>query len=205
MVAVQGVYVVRALCPRCARAVHKVCTIPHPNYIVVPSINNNEPREYRVRSPSPPPSPGQPGRSLLASLEAKQRDTPPPRRSNPSSMLVSQPRTASRLARSPYTSTASSPSLPVHKKHHIRGRHWGWDIHAHGADCLHTQHQNLGRKEGALRRLRHTPVRTKRSAPLLFDRFARLWHWKIIRDIWMGSAHDCGSASSIGLCNIGGV
>ena len=51
------------------RAVHKVCTVPCPNCIVVPSINNNEPK---VRSPSPPPSSSQPGRSLLALLEAKQ-------------------------------------------------------------------------------------------------------------------------------------
>ena len=43
-----GVYC--ALRPRCARAVHKVRTVPHPDCIVLPSTNNSEPREYRVRS-----------------------------------------------------------------------------------------------------------------------------------------------------------
>ena len=37
-----------ALCLRCARAVHKVCTVPYPNCIVVPNITNNEPKEHRV-------------------------------------------------------------------------------------------------------------------------------------------------------------
>ena len=32
-----------ALCVRCARAVHKVCTGPYPSCIVVPSTSNNEP------------------------------------------------------------------------------------------------------------------------------------------------------------------
>ena len=93
----------------CARAVHKVCIVPYPNCIVVPRINDNEPREYRVQSPSPPPSPSQPGHSLLASLEAKQRDLLPSQQSNTPS--VSQPRAASWPAQS--ASTASSPSLPV--------------------------------------------------------------------------------------------
>ena len=183
------------------RVAHKVCTVPYPNCIVVPSINNNEPREYRVRSPSPPPSPKQPGRSLLALLEARRHDPPPSRRSNTPSASVSQPHAASRPARSPLLRP-----LVVHlygcSGRHICGRHRGWDIHAHGADRLHAQRQSRGPKKGALRRLRHTPVRTRRSATLPFDRFDCLWH---IRDIWMGSAHDFGLASNIRLCNIVGV
>ena len=110
--------VVRALCPHYARAVHKVCTVPYPICIVVPSINNNEPREYRVWSPSTPPSPSQPGRSLLASLEVKRRNTPPSRRSNTPSSSVSQPHAASQPARSPSASTTSSPSLPAQRTSH---------------------------------------------------------------------------------------
>ena len=105
---------------RCARAVHKICIVPYPNCIVVPSINNNEPREYWVRSPSSPPSPSQPGRSLLASLEAKRRDPLPSQRSNTPSMSVSQPCTATRPARSPLALTASSPSLPAQRTSHWR-------------------------------------------------------------------------------------
>ena len=47
-------------------------------------------REYQVRSPSPPPSPSQPGHSLLASAQAKYRDLPPSWRSNTPSTSVSQ-------------------------------------------------------------------------------------------------------------------
>ena len=53
-----------------------------------------------MRSPSQPPSPSQPGRSLLALLEAKQCDPPPSRRSNTPSTSVSQPRAASQPAQS---------------------------------------------------------------------------------------------------------
>ena len=66
-----------------------------------------------MRSPSPLPSPSQPGRNLLASPEAKPRDPPPSQRWHTPSTSVSQPRKASRPARSPSTSTAGSPSLPA--------------------------------------------------------------------------------------------
>ena len=166
-------HVVPTLCPRCARAVHKVCTIPYPKCIVVPSINNSEPREYRVRSPSPPPSPIQPGRSLLASPEAERHDPPPSRRSYTVYVCVT---------------TISTGTADVTFVVGIGVK----DIHAHGANRLHAQHQSRGPKERALRRLRHTPARTRRSATLSFDQFAYLWHWKVIRDMWMGSARDCG-------------
>ena len=63
-------------------------------------------RDYRVRSPSPPPSPSQPGRSLPASPEAKRRDPPPSRGSNARSTSMSQPREAGWPARSLSASTA---------------------------------------------------------------------------------------------------
>ena len=53
-------------------------------------------REYRVRSPSPPPSLSQPGRSLLTLPKAKRRKPPPSGRSNTLSTSVSQPWAASR-------------------------------------------------------------------------------------------------------------
>ena len=101
---------------RCARAVHKVCTVPYPNCIVVPSINNNEPK---LRSPSPSPSPSQPRPSLLALLEAKQCNPPPSRRSNTPSTGVTTTR-GQPAGRSPSASTASSPSLPVQRTSHSR-------------------------------------------------------------------------------------
>ena len=110
-------YTSRGRIARRARAVHKVCTEPYPNCIVVPSINNNEPR---VRSPSPPPSPSQRRRSLLALLEAKQRNPQPPRWSNTPSTSVSQPRAASWPARSPSASTANGLSRPVQRTSHLR-------------------------------------------------------------------------------------
>ena len=73
-----------------------------------------------MRSPSPQPSPSQPGRSLLASLEAKRRNPPPSRRSNTPSTSVSQPRAASRLAWSPSALTARSPSLLAQRTSHLR-------------------------------------------------------------------------------------
>ena len=169
---------------RCARAVHKVCTVPYPNCIVVASINNNE---ARTRSPSPPPSPSQPGRSLLASLEAKQRDPPPSRRSNTPSTLVSQPRAASRPARSPSASTASSPSVLVQRTSHLRSGTFTLT-----GQIAFTRNIKAEAQKRACSEDYATPVRTTRSATLPFDRFACLWHWKVIRDIWMGSAHDCG-------------
>ena len=59
-----------------------------------------------------PPSPSQPGRSLLALPKAKRCDPPPLRRSNTPSTSVSQPRAAIWPAQSPFALTAGSPSLP---------------------------------------------------------------------------------------------
>ena len=144
------------------RAMHKVCTAPYPNCIVVPSINNNEPREYHVRAPSPPPSPSQPGHSLLALLEAKQCDPPPSRQSNTLSTSVSQPRVASRPAQSPSASTASSPSLPVQRTSHSRSAPGLGHSRSRGRSPSRST-SSRGPKEGVLRRLRHTPVRMRRS------------------------------------------
>ena len=106
--------VLRAVCARCAQSLYST----NPSCTVVLSINNNEVREYWVRSPSPPPSPSQPCRSLLASLEAKRRDPPPSRWSNTPLTSVSQPRAASWPARYPSTLTASSPSVPAQRTLH---------------------------------------------------------------------------------------
>ena len=138
----------RTLCPRCARGVRNVCIVPYPNCIVVPSINNSEPREYQVWSPSKPPSPSQPGHSLLASPEAKQRNPPPSRRSNTPCTLVSQPRgQAGRHGPPPLR----PPVVHLYRcsGRHIRGWHRGRVIHSHGAGRLHAQHQSRGPKERA--------------------------------------------------------
>ena len=160
------------------------------NCIVVPSIKNNEPREYRVRSPSPPPSPSKP---VVSSHCWRLCGAIPRHRGGGIHRLRrchNHARQAGRHGPPPF----QPPVVHLYRcsGRHIHGWHRGWDIHAHGADRLHTQHQSRGPKEGALRRLRHTPVRTRRSGTILFDQFAILWHWKVIRDISMGSAHKCG-------------
>ena len=97
-------------------------------------------REYRVWLPSSPPSPSQPGRSLLASPKAKRCDPPPLRRSNTPFASVSQPRAASRRHGPP-------PLRPrvVHlyrrNGRHVRGLHPGQGVHAHEVDRLHAQYQ----------------------------------------------------------------
>ena len=76
-----------------------------------------------------------------------------------------------------------------------------------------TQHQSRGPKKRALRTLRQTPIRWRHYL-LTNLPIARLWHWKVIRDTWMGSAlwvgvkhqfvQHCGSVVW-STCNILGV
>ena len=174
-----------------ARVVHKVCTVPYPNCIVVPSINNGEPRESRVWSPSPPPSPSQPGRSLVASPEAKRRDPPPSQRSNTPSTSVSQPRAASWSVRSPSASTASSPYLLAQRTSHSRLASGSGHSRTRGGSPSHSTSEPRPKRARAPKTTAHSGQNEKERNTIVRP-ICPSMHWKVIGDIWMGSAHDCG-------------
>ena len=155
----------------CAHAVHKACTIPYPNCIVVPSLNNGGPREYRVWSPSAPPSPSQPGHSVSSHCQRLSGAIPRHRGSQIHRLRRCHNHTWQVGQHGPpplQPPVVRCASLYRHSGRHIRGRHRGQDIHAHEADRLHTQHQSRGPKERALQRLLTLPSE-REGASLSFD------------------------------------
>ena len=119
-------------------------------------------RDDVVRPPSPPLSLSQPRYSLLALPEAKWRHR------GGHIHCLRRCRSHVREAGRHGPPSLRPPVVHLNQRtgHHLRGWHRGQDVPAHGADPLHGQRQSRGPKERALRRLRHAPVRTRRSATL---------------------------------------